>query len=91
MDRIIGVLNVWQEARRDPTRIREDGEGIVEDAQDGEGGEDGGVHDARGSHQTEPRVYEDEDGGEVDVGNGGDNDEYGEREGESPQHRRGCD
>lgn len=70
MDRSRLVLDVGQEGGRDTSWICRDGQGVVEDACGGEGGEDGGVDDPGGGDEAEPGVDEDEDGGEVDVGNG---------------------
>lgn len=66
VNRGLGILDVGHEGGRDPTRVGEDGGGVVEDAHEGDAGEGGGVHEARRGGEAEPAVDEDEDGGEVE-------------------------
>ena len=46
-----------------------DSQGVVEDACNGEGCEHGGIGESGGGDEAKPRVDEEEDGGEVDIGN----------------------
>lgn len=52
------VFDVRGEGRRDPTRVRKNGEDVIRDAHDGDGGENDGVHDSGRGPETKPPVYE---------------------------------
>lgn len=43
MDRVTRIFDVGHVRGGDPTRIPEDGDGVVEDAHEGHAGENGGV------------------------------------------------
>lgn len=90
MDRGLGILDVGHEGGRDPTRVGKDGGDIVEDAHEGDGGEGGGVHEARRGGEAEPAVDEDEDGGDVEESDreGDDGHREGEADPASPLHLR---
>lgn len=88
VDRSLAILDVGHEGGRDPTRVGEDGGGVVEGAHEGDGGEGGGVHEARRGGEAEPAVDEHEDGGEVEEADREDDDGDGEGEPDpaSPLH-----
>jgi len=82
MDGALGVFDVGHVRGGDATRIRSDGGAVGDDADGGERSEDRGVHDPRGGEEAEPAVDEDEDGGDVNVCDGQNDDAHREREGE---------
>lgn len=77
---VFGVFDIGCVGGGDPTRIREDRDGVGENAHEGDEGENDGVEDARGGHEAEPAFYEDEDCGQVYVQDGQNDDGYRYRE-----------
>lgn len=61
MNRVLRIFNVGHIGRWDPTRIRDKGDRVVEDAHKGNAGENDGVHYSGRAHETEPPLDEDED------------------------------
>lgn len=86
MNRVFGILDVRHVGRRDPTGIRKDSKGVIGDAHESDGGEDGSVHNSRRGRKAEPPIDEDEDGGEVDKGDCQDDDGNRRRKGKAPLH-----
>lgn len=77
---VFGVFDIGCVGGGDPTRIREDRDGVGENAHEGDEGENDGVEDARRGHEAEPAFYEDEDCGQVYVQDGQNDDGYRYRE-----------
>lgn len=86
VDRVFGVFDVGRVGGWDPTRLRKYGNGVGEDADESDGRENEGVEDSRGGQEAEPPVYENEDRGEVYVGDGQNDDGYRQREADAPLH-----
>ena len=80
MNWVFRVLDIGHVRGRNPARIRPQRNDVVEDARDGHGRENDGVYDPRRGHETEPLIYEDEDGREVYVCDRQNDDAYGQRE-----------
>lgn len=58
VDRVFGVFDVWRVGGGHRPRIREDRNGVGEDAHDGDSRENDGVEDSGGGHEAEPPFYE---------------------------------
>jgi hypothetical protein len=67
VDWVIRVFDIGHERGRDPSRIRQDSDGIVKNRHESKSCENDGVHDAWGRHETEPTVYKNKDRGQVNV------------------------
>lgn len=83
VDGDLTVFNVRNIGGGDPTRIGGNGGAVWGDTDGGDGGENDSVDDPRGREKAEPAVNEDEDGGEVNVGDGQNDDAHWEREHEA--------
>ena len=74
-----------------------DGAAVGEDAHGCKSGENGAVYEARRGEETEPPVYDDEDGGGIDVGDGQNDEAHRQRPAETTQvlgflgHRKGAE
>ena len=76
MDGIVWIFNIGRVGWGDSTRIREDRNGVSENAHDGDEGENDGVEDSWRGHEAEPLLYKDEDCGQVYVEDGQNDDGY---------------
>lgn len=86
VDRVFDVFDVGHVVWGDPTRIREYGNGVGEDANDSDGRENHGVEDSWGGQEAEPPVYKNEYRGEVCVRDGQNDDGYRKREVDASLH-----
>lgn len=75
--RVLIIFNIGHVIGRDPTRIPENSDRIVDHTHESHGGENDGVHDARRGHKTEPLVNENENSGKVYVRDDENDDDYG--------------
>lgn len=58
MDGVMRVFDARGEGKRDPAQVCKNGEDVIRDAHDGDGGENDGVYDSGRGPKTEPPVYE---------------------------------